>query len=320
MNRLNKWLKYFLAASCLCLIIQANCSVPNADKGITPRFIAPVENPFGLPVLEGNPFPCLVDIDADGDLDAFIGDAINDKILFYKNNGSASKPAFAKEGGDNPFGILKNTTAVDPYPAFVDIDNDGDLDFFVGDYNGYISYFNNEGTAQSASFVFKGLNLFGLNKVSGSAMPFFADIDDDGDFDAFIGEYPGNIVFFKNNGTPSSPSFSPGEYDSVLGYSSSVIAPPSLVDIDKDGDLDAFVGNYYGTIVYYQNIGNKSFPQFSTDSVGNPFGLITPEDPSAPSMSDSCSVPCFGDLDRDGDLDLLVGYSSGRIFYYENQP
>ena len=38
-------------------------------------------------------------------------------------------------------------------PKFVDIDSDEDLDLFIGDYNGMVSYFENIGTPSSPSFA-----------------------------------------------------------------------------------------------------------------------------------------------------------------------
>jgi len=314
-----KYLNYFLIASCLGLLIQANCSVLNA-KRTTPHFSKPVVTPFGLPSLEMISFPCLVDIDDDGDLDAFISDS-SGHVLFYRNTGSASNPSFTKEGGEHPFGILENTTAVVPRPTFVDIDNDGDLDLFLGDVNGDISYFQNTGTAENPTFTFQGFNLFGLlydlNVHQIATSPFFADMDNDGDYDALIAVWPGNIYYYKNTGDSSSPKFTrmndyliePGGWD----------CPPYFVDIDTDGDLDCFVGGFASAIVYYENIGNKREPQFG-DSQTNPFGIAPPEGEPNPENEACMAAPCFGDLDGDGDMDLLVGYASGRICYFENQP
>ena len=46
--------------------------------------------------------------------------------------------------------------------------------------------------------------------VSLFSAPSFADLDGDGDFDAFIGEASGNINYFENTGSSSNPAFIPG--------------------------------------------------------------------------------------------------------------
>ena len=49
-------------------------------------------------------------------------------------------------------------------------------------------------------------------------------------------------------------------------------ANPDFVDIDDDGDLDAFVGNNNGNTLFYKNIGDVNNPIFET-AVSNPFWL-----------------------------------------------
>ena len=50
-------------------------------------------------------------------------------------------------------------------------------------------------------------NPFGLSDVGYYSSPTFADIDNDGDLDAFVGEKNGNTLFFRNKGSASAPSF-----------------------------------------------------------------------------------------------------------------
>src|SRR5687768_10374120 len=124
-------------------------------------------------------------------------------------------------------------------------------------------------------FKYIATNPFGLSDVGFSASPTFVDIDGDGDMDAFIGESSGNTLFFRNTGTASNPVFSapitnPFGLSDVWGY-----VKPSFVDIEGDGDLDAFVGwNHYSGdgMLFHRNIGTISNPVFYQDSF-NPFGL-----------------------------------------------
>jgi len=93
-------------------------------------------------------------------------------------------------------------------PTFVDIDGDGDLDAFTGEayyyyygYDSYVHYFENIGDASTPAFVERTGAANPLNMVSNEyfVVPTFADIDGDGDFDAFIGEYNGTIHFYRND-------------------------------------------------------------------------------------------------------------------------
>ena len=81
-----------------------------------------------------------MDIDGDGDLDAFIGDASGD-IFLFENTGDVSTPTFANTGVANPFGL--SNVGMNACVAFADIDGDGDLDAFVGTADGNISFFRN---------------------------------------------------------------------------------------------------------------------------------------------------------------------------------
>ncbi|MBD0362591.1 MAG: VCBS repeat-containing protein, partial [Coleofasciculus sp. C3-bin4] len=84
----------------------------------------------------------------------------------------------------------------------------------------------------------------------------FGDIDGDGDLDLFIGSSDGTIKYYKNTGSVSSPRFvvQTGAANPFNGVDVGSYSTPSLVDIDGDGDLDALIGKFDGTIDYYKNI------------------------------------------------------------------
>ena len=215
------------------------------------------DNPLNI---KSNPFtkidigyesaPTLIDIDDDGDLDAFIG-ASNGTIKYFQNVGSSTKSVFVEQTGtNNPLSsVLVSTysTLIPAVVAFVDIDGDNDLDAFIGEGYGTVKYFKNTGSIGSPVFAeqtgvsnpFDGIN------VGANSTPTFADIDGDGDLDAFVGELDGNINYFRNIGSSSNPIFAEqtainNPLDGIdIGYRSA----PTLVDIDGDGDLDAFTGN-----------------------------------------------------------------------------
>ncbi|MBW4481833.1 MAG: tandem-95 repeat protein [Tildeniella torsiva UHER 1998/13D] len=222
----------------------------------------------------------------------------------------------------NPFGLRNIRTITSPLnayapdPVFVDIDNDGDLDLFVGsdinnDSGSRTFYFENTGTASAPSFAAPLVNPFGLGFSRGYNSPDFADIDGDGDFDAFIGDSFGNTLFFRNTGTAAAPTFTAAT--SPFGDIGAYIKP-TFADIDGDGDLDAFFGEEYGNTLYFQNTGTQTAPSFAAP-VTNPFNLrdLNP----APFTFDNAS-PDFADVDGDGDLDAFIGAFNGNTFFFEN--
>jgi len=257
--------------------------------------------------------PSLVDIDQDGDLDAFFGET-EGKIHYYKNVGTANSPTFDKQTGEsNPF----NGVDVGQFShiTFGDIDADGDWDAFIGEEDGIIKYYQNTGTISSPSFAeqtgaanpLNGVN-FGTNSPS---KPTLVDIDQDGDLDAFIGHKLGMVLYYKNQGTASVPNFveqlgADNPLDNVdVGENNS----PTFVDMDKDGDFDVFIGEKDGVINYYENTGTINSPSFvARTGVANPFVGVN---------VGNFSVPFLADIDNDGNLDALIGESNGTIQHYE---
>ncbi len=233
----------------------------------------------------------VVDIDGDGDLDVFSIDG-NGNTLFSRNTGTATNPVFATPQ-TNPFGIVNMGHA----ETFADIDNDGDLDTFIGQYDGTMQFLRNTGTSSNPQFAAPQTNPFGLSTITGfGPNPVFADIDGDGDLDAFVGNYMGDTLFFKNIGTAQNPAFAAVVANPFgLFNLGSFYIDPTFVDIDSDGDLDAFIGGggFLGNYnFFYRNIGTVQDPKFYAN--GNSFGIVV-------------SSTAFADIDSDGDQDQLVG-------------
>src|SRR5574343_391162 len=192
--------------------------------------------------------------------------------------------------------------------ALVDLDNDGDLDILQGQYYGVIDYFQNTGTATNPSYALPQTNPFGLDSSMYISLPAAADLDNDGDFDLLVGEAYGNLSYFENTGTATAPTFTApitNPFGLVAVYG---IAAPTFADLDNDGDMDLLVGEYYGNMQYYENTGTPSTPSFAAP-VTNPFGITA---------AYIIAFPTFGDLDFDGDLDLMVGEYYGNLQYFEN--
>ncbi len=213
-------------------------------------------------------------------------------------------PAFTQEAGN--FGLTDVGSFASP--KLVDIDGDGDLDAFIGNASGDTLFFRNTGSTTAPAFTLEATNPFGLTKLSGNATPDLVDIDNDGDLDAFIGDYDGNISFFRNAGSVTAPSFSLQTGNFGL-TDVGLHARPALVDIDADGDLDAFVGTFSGDTLFFRNTGSATAPSFSLET--NNFGLTA-------TVNANIANPSFVDIDGDGDLDAFIGDSSGSSRFFRN--
>ena len=255
----------------------------------------------------------LVDYDGDGDFDVISGDSdfgtSSGSIYLYRNNGTNAAPNWAAPL-INPDGLVVAGSS-NIAPAFVDIDGDGDLDAFVGETFGGLTYYENTGSATAPNYVNQGDPL-GINAFAGTLFvtdPTFADIDNDGDQDLFVGDYFGNVLYLENGGNSTTPSFT-GAVNNPFGITGvDYYSAPVLGDLDGDGDLDMMVGEFYnGEFLYFENTGTSSAPSFAAP-VTNPFFLTS---------AFYTSTPAFADIDNDGDLDLFSGNVLGQHAYYEN--
>jgi len=221
----------------------------NNGTNAIPAFANWYWNAFGIYDVGNNAKPAFADMDGDGDYDLYAGEA-GYQIFFLRNIGTITSPNFYYIS-TNPGGIANLGPRVTP--ALVDIDADGDFDLFTGELNGNIFYYKNVGTKFNAIFSGAFTNPFGLSDVGNYSAPAFCDIDFDGDYDAFIGNQSGNIIFFRNNGTSTDPDFgipvtNPFGITNVISYAS-----PAFVDIDGDGKEDLFVGTGNGDTYYFNN-------------------------------------------------------------------
>ncbi|MBW2261805.1 MAG: VCBS repeat-containing protein [Deltaproteobacteria bacterium] len=114
----------------------------NTGSASSPRFAAPVREPFGLRIWGWQLTPEFADLDRDGDQDLFVGGNTYDSggIAYFQNIGTSRTPAFAPPAA-NPFGL--DVPFYMAFPEFADIDSDGDQDLFVGISYGIVLFYEN---------------------------------------------------------------------------------------------------------------------------------------------------------------------------------
>lgn len=257
--------------------------------------------------------PRFTDIDSDGDYDLFVSvlydPTVPQSLMFYENTGNAQSANHILRTNDflKMLDVGNNSS-----PVFVDIDNDGDLDLFIGSFNnpnGSIHFLENTGTVSNPSFYYSDSQYF--NIMSDLVVtPAFGDLDNDGDYDLLAGKLNGTIDFYLNNGTPVSANFQNSillrnnNDDSIdVGSSSS----PFLMDVDGDSDLDLAIGGFNGKLSFYENTGNPASYEFTSNPAY--FGTLD--------IGDN-STPFFIDYNEDDVLDLFSGSRNGEMFYFRN--
>ncbi len=241
--------------------------------------------------------PALDDTDGDGDLDLFIGQGT--AVAYYRNDGTTTSPSFTLIESN-----ILSTTAIDNLsPCFADIDGDGEAEMFCGQYNGKIAYYDKVVSGSDFSYDLVTAAYGGIT-VGEFSTCCFADTDNDGDFDVVCSDSGGKLRLYSSSGgaTPTYTLTSDNLAYFDLGNENSY----KLIDMDGDGDLDMLATN--GKILsYFKNIG--------TDPENPEWELVTANLVST--TYDGLSLDTW-DYDRDGDLDIIFGNSSGGIGLLEN--
>ena len=226
------------------------------------------------------------DADNDGDIDAF--------VVTFGANGQGKKNYFYRNNGDGSFTYEPNIAMGIPLTYsemanWVDINNDQNLDLYITNSVGNLKnlYFENQG-----DLSFEGVtNLAITDEVRPSRSIDWVDYDQDGDNDLYVTNEGNNRnALYRNDGANGFTQI----FDLVIVDQIRSSAGSSWGDIDNDGDFDLFVANYgnsgQSNQLFVNN--NGSFVEDTSSIIGTP---VTNSFGSS-----------FGDIDNDGDLDLLV--------------
>jgi hypothetical protein len=242
------------------------------------------------------------------------------RIALFMNTGEAGAPVF--EFVTDDLGLIGEMGIRGAYPAFGDIDGDGDPDMIVGRDDGTLMFFRNCAClGNPLDFQLEAVNYQDID-VGEYSTPFIFDLDEDGLPDLIIGEKAGNLNYYRNTGDAYTPVFtlltdSLGKVNvtdynlSYNGYSTPFIFRAG------DGKLRLVSGSEQGSIFFF------------TDIEDNLEGSFTPSDDlwmEIDSLEFTIrnayrSAACLADLNDDGYFELLTGNFSGGLELYSNmQP
>jgi len=252
--------------------------------------------------LSANPIPHFADMDNDGDMDLVIGLSESGAIHYYQNYGTPDAPIFIGGTQESWFDV-----GLYAYPWFSDFDADGDYDLLAG-RDGYgFYYYQNTGSPSQWNWNQVSSQFSGLGGSTYWNSPCLVDLTGDGKQDLVHGTASGPLKYYRNTGSLTQASWS--EVTSLFGGVIDVggASNPVFIDFDADGDLDLLSGSQMGDIKYYENTGNVSGPAWTANH--SRFSSID---------HSIYSAVAAGDLDADGELDLVVGDLSGNLYYHRN--
>ena len=281
-----------------------------------------------LPFLGGynTPRPQLLDLDGDGDLDLLVQEYTS-RLTLLDNVGSGP-------GGVPHFAFVSDHWAgldVGEWSRFLDVNGDGRLDVFGELPYSHLRLWTR---APGAAPTFTASD--SVRDVEGRAIfadrqniPQFVDLDCNGRLDLLIGRVQGTILRYEAEARDGTPVFRLlterfMDLEIITGQGSRHGANTmAFADVDGDGDLDLVWGDFFEAgLLLFENTGSCAEPLLRKEAVPFP--------QAAPVRTSGYNAPAFGDVDRDGHLDLVVGVVGGsydpnrttiaNLLYYAGTP
>ncbi|MGV3636990.1 MAG: T9SS type A sorting domain-containing protein [Flavobacteriales bacterium] len=238
------------------------------------------------------------------------------KLALLQNIGTANEPAFELIT-DDYMNLSTSGIGVSMYPAFADLDGDGDKDMYIGDLQGRLHFYRNVATGPVAQFTLVTPNVTYQNgteiDLGRQVTPQFVDLDRDGRMDLVVGEQNGNLNFVRNVGTTTAPSWtlvtdSLGKVLTVTAFTLGHSVP--FIFTNADGDYELLAGSENGSLWHYTGID------------GNLSGTWTLADTNFMDLDEGYrSTLSMHDVTGDGELDMVVGnYRGGVSFWRSDLP
>lgn len=200
--------------------------------------------------------PAFGDLDNDSDFDMLLGDS-SGRIYRFNNSAGAGNPLNLQIA---PIPIITDIDGndIDPgqysTPQLFDLDRDGLIDLVMGERNGFIHYYKNVGSASVPSFEFVTSALGGVHTVEGFSTTGFSIIqffELNEQYYLITGTESGKIRLYGNIDDNLTGEFTQIT-EMLFGYQNGIRSSVAIIDINNDGLLDMFTGNFSGGLHFFK--------------------------------------------------------------------
>ncbi len=295
----------------------------------------------------GWPSPNLTDWDGDEDLDLICGEFL-DRISFFENTGTRTKPVYAKGEFLKINGETLHLELEMPEVVVYDWDMDKDDDLIVGKEDGRVVFIENTGKDDNGRPILAEPVYFKQKadyvKCGALSTPCSFDWDGDGDEDIIAGNTAGYIEWFENLDGQNTPKWAEpvrlkagnDVFRVMAGENLSIQGPaeakwgytvPYVADWNMDGLPDIILNSIIGEILWLENIGSRTEPRLNdakglmVNWKGNPpkpaWNWWDPEDKEL--VVQWRTRPIVLDLNNDGLNDLIIIDHEGYLSFFERK-
>ena len=243
-------------------------------------------------------------------------------------------------------GGLKTTKHAGSAIAPIDIDNNGSMDMLLSDVDNYeLKLLINGDTTHRNSRIIEVRDSFPkYDRPVDLLFPaaYFIDVDNDGKKDMinapnvfndivsiFFPLGHDDIYYYKNIGLNDSAKFNYQRNQFLLEQTLDfgLKSHPVFFDYNKDGLQDLIIGNdgyidsslsdIIGQLALLENIGSSQKPEFKLISK-NYLDIPSLRLNQVENKASRNLIPTFGDIDGDGDKDMILGDALDNVFFFED--